>query len=339
MQYKIACVGEAWGESEERERQPFCGASGFELTRMLAEAGINRADIFLTNVFNLRPRGNDILELCGAKANAIPGYPALAKSKYVQARYASELDRLGEELVAVNPHLVVCLGNTPLWALLGRTGISKLRGTTALSTHTVEGFKVLPTFHPAAVLRQWEIRPIVVADFIKAERESHHAELRRTRREIWIEPTLDDLVSFRERFIVGASILSVDIETSGSQITCIGFAPSESSSLVIPFVDTRRVGRHYWPTTADEHAAWTFVRDCLTKPQPPKLFQNGLYDIAFLWRSAGIAVKGALHDTMLLHHSLQPEMKKGLGFLASVYAEEGAWKEMRSKTETIKRDD
>ena len=83
---------------------------------------------------------------------------------------------------------------------------------------------------------------------------------------------------------------------------------------------------------------WEIVKSILASSRIPKLFQNGLYDIAFLWRAAGIPVKGALHDTMLLHHALQPEMKKGLGFLASIYADEGAWKEMRAKAETIKGD-
>lgn len=335
----IAIIGEAWGESEERERAPFVGASGFELTRMLSEAGISRADCFLTNVFNLRPRGNDILELCGGKANAIPGYPALAKSKFVRTEFEPELERLATELLDINPNLVVCLGNTPLWALLGRTGISKLRGTTALSTHTVEGFKVLPTFHPAAVLRQWEIRPIVVADFIKAERESHYGELRRQRREIWIEPTIEDIKGFYQNYIRECSILSVDIETSGTLITCIGFAPGPTISLVIPFYDARRKERSYWESADAERSAWNIIKDVLSDPSIPKLFQNGLYDIAFLWRAAGIPVRGAVHDTMLLHHALQPEMRKSLGFLASVYADEGAWKEMRAKSETIKRDD
>lgn len=335
---RIAIIGEAWGEAEERERAPFVGASGHELTRMLGEAGINRADCFLTNVFNLRPRGNDITELCGGKAYALPGYPALVKSKYVREEFAGELARLGDELVAVNPNLVLALGNTPMWALLGRVGISKFRGTTDLSTHTVAGFKVLPTYHPAAVLRQWEIRPIVVADLIKAERESHDGKLNRTRREIWIEPTLDDLERFYDLYLAGAECISTDIETSGSLITCIGFAPSARCALVVPFADPRRKDRSYWDTYDAERKAWLFVRRVLQLPCR-KLFQNGLYDIAFLWRSAGITVRNAAEDTMLLHHALQPEMLKGLGFLASVYADEGAWKEMRTKKETIKSDD
>jgi hypothetical protein len=48
----------------------------------------------------------------------------------------------------------------------------------------------------------------------------------------------------------------------------------------------------------------------------------------YLWRYAGIAAKKFCDDTMLLHHALQPEMQKGLGFLASVYTDELAWKFM-----------
>lgn len=331
----ICILGEAWGENEERERTPFVGPSGYELTRMLDEAGIARADCFLTNVFNLRPSGNRIEALCGPKTSAIKGYPALTAGKFIQARYEAELTRLGDELCSCNPNLVLTLGNIAAWALLGRAAISKIRGTTDLSTHTVAGFKVLPTYHPAAVLRQWDLRPIVVVDFMKAAREQGYTEIRRPKRTIWIEPTLDDLLEFNVRHLEGASCLSVDIETAGNQITCIGFAPDKSVALVIPFVDTRKSNRSYWKDDTAERQAWSFVRETL-QSTTPKLFQNGLYDLAFLWRSVGIAVRNAIHDTMLLHHALQPESLKSLGFMGSIYCDEGAWKQMR--TDTIKRD-
>jgi hypothetical protein len=63
-----------------------------------------------------------------------------------------------------------------------------------------------------------------------------------------------------------------------------------------------------------------------------------MYDVTFLWRSYGIGVRGCREDSMLLHHALQPESLKGLGYLGSVYCDEGAWKHMRTKVETIKRD-
>jgi|SRR5215470_8799646 len=334
----IALVGEAWGEAEERQRLPFVGAAGYELSKMLSEAGIHRADCLVTNVFNLRPKGNKIETLCGPKAEAIESYPALAKALYIRADFRHELERLANELVEANPNVVVALGNTAMWALTAKTAISKFRGSTVLSTHCVSGFKVLPTYHPAAVLRQWELRPIAVIDLAKALRESAFPEIRRPHREIWIEPTLEDIHVFEEKYIQGCEILSVDIETSGRRITCIGFAPSHTRALVIPFDDPRRSGRSYWPTLELEQDVWRFIKLLLEASRPIKLFQNGLYDIAFLYKSYGIRVAGAAEDTMLLHYSLQPESLKGLGFLGSVYCDEGSWKELRQKR-GLKRDD
>ena len=333
----IALIGEAWGEHEERERSPFVGATGHELTRMLGEAGLRRADCLLTNVFNLRPKGNKIDTLCGPKADGIPGYPSLVKGKHVRREFQPELERLADELIEHNPNLVVCLGNTATWAMLGKTSISKLRGTTDVSTHTVAGFKVLPTYHPAAIFRQWELRPVAIMDLIKARKESAYPEIRRPARRIHIPETIGDIYDFDERYLRNCSRLSVDIETSGSQITCLGLAPSSSMALVIPFIDYRRTGRNYWPTKELERQAWSISKAILER-RTPKVFQNGLFDIAFLYRAYGIRVKGAEHDTMLLHHALQPESLKGLGFLGSVYTDEGNWKQMRA-SRTIKRDE
>ena len=335
----IAIVGEAWDEEEAKQQTAFVGASGYELTRMLSEAGIHRADCFLTNVLNLRPPGNKIEALCGSKAEGIIGYPALYKAKYLKREFICELERLGAELADVNPNLVIALGNTASWALLGRTAISKLRGTTFNSTHTAVGFKVLPTYHPAAVLRQYELRPTTIADLMKAKREAEYPEIRRPRREIWIEPTLEDIYEFDRKYIRESRLLSIDIETAGNQITCIGIGPSRSLALVVPFLDSRRKGRSYWPSARSEKEVWVYLCNLLGSSSPPKLFQNGLYDIAFLWRAYGIKVLGAEHDTMLLHHALQPESLKGLGFLGSIYTDEGSWKDMRKGKTTIKADD
>ena len=60
----ILILGEAYGEQEEREGKAFVGPTGWELNKMLGEAGIKRSDCFLTNVFNFRPPGNKIEALC-----------------------------------------------------------------------------------------------------------------------------------------------------------------------------------------------------------------------------------------------------------------------------------
>jgi uracil-DNA glycosylase len=366
MKTKIVLCGEAWGEYEQRIGQPFVGPSGIELLRMLNDARVieltstdrdyisdyyRRGDprcidsvwrlhgeIYRTNVFNIHPPANRLEYFCGAKADGIPSYPALITGKFVRREFEPELDRLAEEIIAHDPNLIIALGNTALWALCGRTGVSKLRGTTHTTTHCVAGYKLLPTYHPSAVLREWSHRPTTVMDLVKAGREAQFPEIRRPACEIWIEPTLSDIERFTNDFICGSTILSVDIETTGSRVTCIGFAPSASRAIVIPFDDARSKTGSYWTSLEDERAAWKLVRNILVDGGIPKLFQNGLYDIAFLWRVYGIGVMGAAEDTMLLSHALQPEALKGLGYLGSIYTDHGSWKAEHKINSTIKRD-
>jgi uracil-DNA glycosylase len=363
---KIILIGEAKGADEERIASSWVGAAGAMLLRCLNDSGIihftslaqeyisrwyrfrdSKAvqacwdlypEVYRTNVFQLHPPGNQLEHFCGSKSQALDGYPPLTKSKYVRWEFADELNRLGDEILSIDPNVIVCLGNAALWAMAGQVGITKIRGTTLLSTHTVSGYKLLPTFHPASIFREWTNKPTLIADLIKAKRESAYPEIRRTEREIWIEPSLDDIRSFLADYIIGCKILSVDIETSGSRITCIGFAPSSAVAIVIPFDDERRTDRNYWPTKQIEVECWSIIRSILCDASIPKLFQNGLYDITFLWRSMGIRVRGAAHDTMLMQHALQPESLKGLGYLGSLYSDEVAWKQMRKKVTTIKRD-
>lgn len=334
---KIALVGEAWGADEEAARAPFVGASGQELTRMLSEAGIHRADCFLTNVFNLRPSDKNEIEAICTKVKSGP-LPALKAGYYLRPEFYPHLDRLLFDLRDARPNIIVCLGGTACWAVLGTTGITSLRGTVRNGVGLYAPFKVLPTYHPAAVLREWSLRPVTVLDLAKARRESEFPEVRLPRRTVFIEPGLEDLRWFYETHIKDCQSLSFDIETSGNQITCIGFAPNSTHSLVVPFVDSRRSGSSYWPDERSEREAWRFVKFVLSIPQP-KIAQNGLYDINFLWVGYGIPVTNAGEDTMLLHHALQPESQKGLGFLGSVYTNEQSWKLLgRKGLETIKRD-
>ena len=374
MTTPILLLGDAHGETEAQFGAPLIGASGIELIRMLSESGLltlspvdrdllshyyrtsnpkhlislwaQHPEIARTNVFNRQPPGNDLAHFLGAKSDGIPGYPLLKlpttrykpPGNFVRAEFAPELDRLGDEILAHDPNLIVCLGNVALWALTGETGVGRLRGTTLLSTLTATGYKLLPTYHPATILRSYDNRPVVIADLRKARTESTFPDLRRPRREIYIEPSLDDVREFLETHCRNGSLISVDIETNGDRVTCIGFAPAGDLAIVIPFDDSRSANGSYWPDGRSEVACWRLVKDLLEDDRVPKLFQNGAYDITFLWRSMKIRVRGAAEDTMLLHHALQPEALKSLGFLGSIYANDLAWKGMH-KAKGIKRND
>lgn len=325
----IMLVGEAWGQQEEEEGRPFVGTSGYILNQMLAQIGIKRDDCYVTNVFNLRPRGNDIITLCGPKAEGIPGYPILQKSKYVRREFQNELDRLYSEIERESPNIIIALGGTASWALLRSTGIKQIRGAVAVVHPSIAErcgrvIKVLPTYHPAAVARQWNLRPIVLNDLDKARRESATPEYTRPSRQIWIKPTIEDLQTFEKLHILPAERIAPDIETKQDQITCVGFATSPSTAIVIPFFTES--GLSYW-SADDEITAWGYVRRWLA--MKPSVFQNGLYDMNFTWSRYGIPTPLAAEDTMLLHHAWQPEMEKGLGFLATLYTDEASWKFMR----------
>lgn len=336
---KIALVGEAWGQQEEMVKLPFMGASGQELTRMLEESGIARKDCFLTNTFAFRPKNNDIETLCGSKKDVGKEYTlaALRQGKYVQWEYLSELARLKEEIERANPMVVIALGAVACWALLGSPKITSLRGVVTEST-LVPKIKVLPTYHPSAVLRNWALRPIVLADFMKAKRESEFRGIIRPTRQVLYDPTLAEVQEITQWLLrTKPRLLSIDIETRSKTITMVGFAWNKSTSMVVPFYDPRKPERSYWTTPEDELAAWECVRQLLESDME-KLYQNGMYDIQYL-AGMGFSVKNAFHDTMLLHHSLYPEMQKSLGFLGSIYTNEASWKLMRTKGEELKRDE
>lgn len=358
---KLVLVGEAPGADEERKGEPFVGSSGQELTRMLSEAGLNRSQIYLTNVFHDRPPDNKFQEnWCRGKKEVSEQYKELlpnlksarpdvvwpesynwshiAQGKYLLPEHLPEVFRLRDEIQSVKPNLVVTMGGTPTWALLGISGIGKLRGVVT-EGKLVPGIKVLPTWHPAYIQRVWDQRLVGIVDLIKAKKEMQFPEIRRPERFITINPTIADITAYDSR-IEAAQILSFDTETAHKQITCISFAPDQDHAIVIPFVDKSKPGYNYWEDPAEEIAAWKIVRRWLNYPMP-KLAQNGLYDLQYLWKIHGIPVRNFVEDTMLLHHSIYLELKKDLGFLGSVYTDEASWKLMRQRSSDVveKKDD
>lgn len=351
---KILLVGEAWGEREAMFEHAFVGASGQELAKMLYQAKLAPAvdvthpselemiqhwktlrqehGIELANVFNARPTDNNIdLFFTNAK-EGLSTLPPCGRGKYLRPELLPHIEALWAEVSRLQPNLIIAFGNTACWALLGETKISALRGTVQWSERF--GCKILPTYHPAAVLRQWNLRPIVLSDLEKAHDEAEFREVRRIDRWLTIEPTLSEIGDWLQR---QAEFYAVDIENKPSFITMIGFARSPADALVIPFFDEKKPGGNYWPTLGEEATAWRLVQQALSAPVP-KVFQNGIYDLSHLLR-AGLRPTMCLGDTMLLHHALYPEMLKGLGFLGSIYSNEIAWKTMRTKGNNLKRDE
>ncbi|MGY4707531.1 uracil-DNA glycosylase [Candidatus Bipolaricaulota sp. J31] len=123
-------IGEAPGETEDQTGRPFVGKAGQLLTQILASVGIEREEVYITNVVKCRPPGN-----------RVP----------TRAEMDSCWDWLAAQIALVNPLLIVTLGNTPTQKLLGTSqGITQLRGR----FHSWKGgIEVFPMFHPSFLLR------------------------------------------------------------------------------------------------------------------------------------------------------------------------------------------
>lgn len=337
---RIAFVAEAPSYEEVEKGAPLVGPSGRVFNSMLRTANLDRSEFLITNVFNERIPDNDIKKWCvpaaEAKAGGFDDLPPIGMAGYLKPEFRHHLDRLDRELSDTQPNIIVPLGATALWALTGKSSIGSERGTIQMATRAGRGRKILPTFHPSFVIKQWKFYTIVVADFIKAYREGAFPEIRLPYKEFLIEPTIAELDSYLP-LLMGSDLLSVDIETGWGQITNIGVAPSAAFAINVPFVDLRRPNKSYFLDQQDEVRAWRWVKRVVESPVP-KLGQNfGGYDAFWLLDRMGIAPRNFLHDTRLLHHALYPELPKDLEFMGASYTQLGAWKAWGRKSD--KRDE
>jgi DNA polymerase len=122
-------IGEGGGEEEDREGKPFVGRAGQKLTEMLAAVGITRDEVYICNIVKCRPPGN---------RNPEPDEIA-ACAPFLEG-----------QLAALQPAVICALGTFAAQTLLRtREPIGKLRG----QMFRLGGALVIPTFHPAFILR------------------------------------------------------------------------------------------------------------------------------------------------------------------------------------------
>jgi len=121
-------VGEAPGEREVAEGQPFVGFSGQELSKMLQE-GIMRSECFITNVVRIRPPGNDINAFIAQRKSDISAQHIMMRDKFVLPAVRDGFELLKREIEMCQPNVIIAFGNVALWALTGQWGITSWRGS------------------------------------------------------------------------------------------------------------------------------------------------------------------------------------------------------------------
>ena len=331
---KIAFVGEAPGKDEVDFGRVFCGNAGRIFDQLLRCAGIERFDCLVTNVFSEKLPDNEVKNWCISTKDKdkIPDYPLtcpqLDRGQWLHPDHIWHLKRLEDELRASQPTLVVPLGGTALWALTGMpiNSIGRVKGTLMRSLRRFGDLKLMSMYHPTFLFYSYKYFMPMVMWLMKAKEEAESPDISYTERELWLDPSLNDISEFKVKYLDHSEIISIDIETipKWRHLKCIGFADGPHHAICIPFTDTRSINQSFWRNAEFEFEAWKMVKEICNMPQP-KVGQNFTYDLRWL-HDRGVFVRNALYDTRLEHHALYPELPKDLGFLGALYAKERAWK-------------
>lgn len=139
----IMFIGEGPGFHENEQGRPFVGAAGRFLEELLANIGMTREQVYITNVVKCRPPGNRD-----------------PRPQEVDTCTTTYLDR---QIQAINPKVIVTLGRFSMGKYLPNAKISDVHG----QAMWVKGRLVVPMYHPAAALHQGSLKPVVERDFAK----------------------------------------------------------------------------------------------------------------------------------------------------------------------------
>lgn len=140
---EIMFIGEGPGAREDQQGRPFVGASGKFLDQLLEQAGVTRADVWITNVVKCRPPGN---------RDPLPDEIETCTSNYLQ-----------RQIEIVNPSIVVTLGRHSTGLFFKGAKITQIHG----QMRKVDDRFVIAMYHPAAALHQQSLKPAIMADFAK----------------------------------------------------------------------------------------------------------------------------------------------------------------------------
>lgn len=142
---RVLLLGEAPGATEDRAGKPFVGAAGRLLSRLLDEAGLDRSEVYITNVVACRPPKNRTPRVAEVKAHS---------------------PWLEEQLRLVAPEVVVTLGRVALTYFIPKAKITELTGRVQTIEWKGSELRILPLFHPAAALRSPDLLPKLEAGFL-----------------------------------------------------------------------------------------------------------------------------------------------------------------------------
>jgi uracil-DNA glycosylase family 4 len=305
---KIAIVGDYTSGFDDKALKPFAGPAGTVLESCLHAAGLIRGEVYLTNAFKSQTR------LAGKAANT--DFFDEGKKKFTELGL-EHAEMLRKELDGIQANVIVVAGNPALKALSDLSSASKYRGYVC-AANKLNNRKIIPTHSFTSTIRgAYTQRHTIVADLRKARMESDFPEIIRPERTlIYDHANVEEVLQWLE-YYESVPLLCFDIEVINYEVSCLSLAADPKISVVIPIGDT--YNRPNGWTELEELQIWRGIQRVLGNPKSEKIVQNGMFDIHFLLTRNGVEVRGPIHDTMIAHSVMFPELPKGLDFLGSIY--------------------
>lgn len=313
-QTHIMIITDMPGDEDIRRQECLSGSAGWELGKMLNEAGLDRSRCFCTSVLKTKCP-DDLFAETQKKLKEEPGRYELIGDRWALPMLREGIELVKQEIAAVQPSIIIGLGDLPLFALTGQWGIAKWRG----SMLAYEQARFLPTYHPNTVFAQWDLRPVCVQDLRRAY-SYQHKDWPKPEWRFRIRPsflsTLDVLQHLFNLCEREPTLLSVDIETTVGHIACLGIAWSSQDAICIPFTQLGNP-EGYWSEAEETEIVWA-LRALLTHPNCQITGQNFLFDAQYIFRS-WLVIPNTPFDTMTTQHTLFPGMQKSLDFICSMH--------------------
>lgn len=281
-------VGEAAGEEEIKSGEGFSGGSGTWLKNLLKQAHKSWNNFSTLNVIGCRPPGN-----------VWPGSPEWKHTSREEALEGIEYCKqhhMWPSLRRSGKSKVYAIGNSALEALTGRRGINTWRGS-PLPLVGEDRPKVIPTIHPAALMRQATLCSVVARDYGKS--------LHLPPENYTLFPRLEEVEDFKSK------VFAFDLEWDRQgNVTICGLSDRFYSAMVVPFFE---------PYLSILRRIFEEATDIIG--------HNIIHaDLPFIERLGWDISHARIHDTMLKQHLVQPDYPHSLAFCASVFTNKVFWK-------------
>jgi len=322
--FKLAVIGDfphqddssAVDANGNLDPQPFVSSYGKLLKSIIGQCKLASDQIFMGNVCQEPPHGNDPLDFEINRPEVQEG-----------------LKKLASDLAIFKPNCILALGRLPMYVSrpdLCYQGdrwfvvpLYNWRGSIVMSAL---GYKTVLCFHPRDILKIYADLPYFKFDVARAVEQSKEPDIQTTKRTGIYNPSIRQVVDYLRGLRLNHTSASLDIEgyPDNIGITCLSICPTPTTGISIPI----HQGGRYW-SEQDELTLWRELSLYLADPSCHKTCHNGFYEwFVFAWKHK-LLFQGFNNDTMMMFWELYPELEKNLGVVNSICTVEPYYKDDR----------